>query len=221
MILGILAAASVASTPLLLREALWKVRPTEVDLTRAYPEGPRLQRVGGRAEIECMVSTEGSLDACQVTSETPAGMGFGEAALKLTPRMVLHPEDRAGASVAGRAIRIPIRWAPPPAPPEGRPIDPANVVWVRTATSQDLAQHFPDQAAMERVQGRGTVLCRITPEFTLAACAVTEEEPYGYGFGIAVQTIAAQFKIAPKGKDGSTIMPGDILPLKVRFVLPR
>ncbi|MES2722681.1 MAG: energy transducer TonB [Pseudomonadota bacterium] len=221
MFLEVLAAASVSAAPLALSDALWKVRPTGDDLMLAYPEAPRLQRVAGRAEIECAISVKGALEACQVISETPAGLGFGDAALNLSRKIVLHPQDRTGANTAGRAIRVPVRWVAPPAPPEGRQVDPANIVMVKKATGEDVARYYPERAQRENVEGRASVLCRITQEFTLTACAVTEDEPQGYGFGIAVQFVAQRFQVSPTGKDGSAIRPGDIFPLRIRFVLPR
>ena len=219
MILGILAAASVAAAPPLITQPLWKATPSTLDFLRAYPDKPRRDRIGGRAVVQCGVRTDGGMEGCALVSEEPAGLGFGDAALKLTATMVLHPQTRAGADVAGGTIQVPIRFAAPPAPPEGRRVDQKNIVWTERPTAKDLANHYPTQAMLEGVDGRAVVLCRVTQAFTLTACAVVEEEPYGYAFGIAVQFLMDKFKLSPMGKDGTAIVPGDVVPAAIRFVV--
>lgn len=219
MILGILAAAAVA-TPLPLPSVLWKTKPNIVQLMRAYPEAPRLQRIGGRAELQCDIKADGALDACKVLSESPTGMGFGDAALSLSRTMTLHAQDRTGAEVAGRVLRVPIRWDPPRAPPQGTVIDRTNFTWTRTPSGEDIARVFPDQAQIDNVEGRALVICRAAQDGRLTDCGVEFEEPYGYGFGEAAIALTAVFRVEQKSKGGPP-MPGDaIIRMPIRFVLP-
>ncbi|MBR7617873.1 TonB family protein [Phenylobacterium sp. 20VBR1] len=221
MILGMLAAAAVAGAPTLITQPLWKTTPNLIDFIRAYPEKPRLARIGGRAVVQCGVKADGGLEACAVVSEEPIGLGFGEAALKLAGGMVLHPQTRAGVDVAGGVIQIPIRFAAPPAPPEGRPMDSANVILKKRPTGEDLARYYPTQAMQERVEGLAVAVCRITPQFTLTGCVVSKEEPYGYGFGMALQYLTDTYELSPTGKDGAPITPGDIMSVGVQFRMGR
>lgn len=220
MILSMLAAASVATAPLPLSSALWKSKPTIVQLMRAYPEAPRLQRIGGRVEFECEVKADGALDACRMLSETPTGMGFGEAALELSRTMALHPKDRDGADVAGRVIRVPIRWSPPPAPPEGQLVDAKNFTWSRLPTGVDIARVYPAEAQAENVEGRAVAHCKVAMDGRLTGCAVVSEEPYGYGLGEAVLMLSTVFQVERKTKDGPSIPPESVVRLPIRFVLP-
>ena len=47
---------------------------------------------------------------CHVTSESPAGHGFGDAALKLASKFRMRTRTADGHSVGGGWVTIPMRW---------------------------------------------------------------------------------------------------------------
>jgi TonB family protein len=62
---------------------------------------------GGKATIRCVVAKDARLDACTVLSETPAGAGFGEMALRMSKEMRFR-----GPGTVGGAVEIPITFKP-------------------------------------------------------------------------------------------------------------
>lgn len=100
------AAASAPET--VLQRPHWVQKPTGHDLALVYPKGAAAHGQEGRAFIRCSITAEGRLTACTVPEETPPGMGFGEAALKLAPLFRMEGLSQEGRSVAGGTVMIPI-----------------------------------------------------------------------------------------------------------------
>ena len=76
----------------------------------------------GIATVDCTVQHDGSLKDCNVTSEEPGGLGFGEAALQIAGVMAMNPWTAEGTPVDGARIRLPVRLElPGAASPAAKP----------------------------------------------------------------------------------------------------
>lgn len=85
--------------PAVITSPRWIVRPR--NLARYYPARALDRGMTGQALLDCRVSTQGAL-ACAVVSETPAGWGFGAAALRIAAEHRMAPAMRDGVAVEGR-----------------------------------------------------------------------------------------------------------------------
>lgn len=69
-------------------------------LQAPQPEFPRAaQRAGeesGRVRLECQVAVDGRVRACRIAEEAPAGVGFGEQAVKATLKARVRPRLEDG-----------------------------------------------------------------------------------------------------------------------------
>ena len=84
-------------------------RPNGDDFAREYPWRALNEEVEGRVVLDCRVIAQGKL-ACGVFSQEPAGYGFGEAALRMSPLFRVEAVNGDLASVQGARVRVPIRF---------------------------------------------------------------------------------------------------------------
>jgi protein TonB len=85
----------------------WIRRPN--DLSRYYPQRALRFGVEGDAVLDCLVTTQGAL-RCMVASETPAGWGFGAAALRISHDHEMAPAVQGGVAIQGRyRMRVPFQ----------------------------------------------------------------------------------------------------------------
>ena len=105
----VVAMAQSPATGQTITKPVWIKTPTAHQVEYAYPSAAT--HAGspiGDGTIACDVDADGKLESCFIYKEDPAGLGFGEAALKLAKYFRMEPLDAAGQSVAGGTITIPI-----------------------------------------------------------------------------------------------------------------
>ncbi|HYF23954.1 MAG TPA: hypothetical protein VD929_11205 [Caulobacteraceae bacterium] len=115
----------------------WNKPPSLKRMHRLYPVRARAMDVArGKAELACTPDAEGELD-CRVLDETPGGMFFGDAALKVMSRASVRSVD--GGSPAGRTFAFTLKFGHWPAstlPDKFHPID-AGLKWVKRPEMKD------------------------------------------------------------------------------------
>jgi protein TonB len=68
--------------------------------------------MGGRVELNCSVRSNQTL-SCNVASESPAGLGFGQAALSVAQSYRASPGLSDGSSSTGAEARIVVQFQAP------------------------------------------------------------------------------------------------------------
>jgi TonB family protein len=191
----------------------WRRQPTPQDLLSVFPTKALSEGRPGKATIACFVSLEGALHDCAVASESPAGFGFGAAALALAPQLMFNPATHDGVPVADKVVRIPIDFLPPDAP-TGGVIRRAgshgeemitvlsDVDWSIAPTIAEVDAAFPTAARSNHRGGRATLNCRFRRDGSLGPCDLASSDPENAGFDVAARTLVARFRGPLKLADG-------------------
>jgi TonB family protein len=90
----------------------WRYRPDGDVLAEAYPPAAARDGISGKATVTCVVAPDGLLRDCKLLSEEPAGAGFGQATLSITPHFQMNPAIRDGVPQTS-TVRIPLVWQAP------------------------------------------------------------------------------------------------------------
>lgn len=87
-------------------ELVW-ARPPQPE----FPSKAWDNRVGaGLAYVSCLTTDEGELEACEVESEHPMGVGFGRAGVRAMRRARVETADGSQGRVGGRMITYSVRF---------------------------------------------------------------------------------------------------------------
>ncbi len=103
----------------------WVGVPQVNDMAAVIPEAAKKANVyKARVVLECGVVADGAVDQCQVVSQDPAGLSYGDAAVALSKFFRLAVWTEEGLPVVGGRVRIPLRFDAEP--PQPAPVAKAN-----------------------------------------------------------------------------------------------
>ncbi len=221
MMVALLAAASATAGqgPVVIEQADWLRKPDLAQIQAVWPTKALHKGVSGSAELSCRVNTDGLLQHCAVTSESPQGMGFGAAALLLTPNFEMKPETRNGQPVES-IVHIPIRFPSfGPGSAEGRKqLVVARPIWREAPSFADVAKAYPARA--EGASGFVVLHCQVGRDDRLKDCDTLTVEPRGKGFEHAAEALAGRFRLVGIA-DRNKWAPDAYTSVRIRFVDPK
>lgn len=191
----------------------WVRKPDTEAFARVWPSESYRRGQGGSALVTCKVTIEGTLVDCKVVKETPAGLGFGPAALMLTPSFLMSPQKVDGVPVPGARVTIPINFKLDGARPGmgGRDIKVAAwAPWAAAPGAGDVAAAYPERAKARQVAGHVVLRCGVRVDGGLRSCDTISENPVGAGFAGAARDLSRKFRARLGPEDLKTIRSGDL-----------
>jgi hypothetical protein len=200
-------------------EPQWLERPTAAEYQAVRPTSGPGATISGGARIRCDITADGRLAPCMVEKESPAAMGFGQAALTIAPKYRVATTTRAGAPIVDGFLRVTFDWRAPPAPPPEGARFVTDPVWVSSPTPDRAAKLYPDRAMRMEQTGWAVVQCAIAADGRLAQCAVIDEYPLDMGFADAALRLTAFYQAASKDAVGAPVA-GALVRIPMNFNLP-
>jgi len=203
-------AATLAAAPTITESSTppstgMSTQQADIAVMDYYPAAARIAGIEGWAKVKCLPPEYSS---CSVVSESPAGSGFGQAALALMTHWdsKRRPHTRPTAPTQLKPPAITYRFSFSLKPPLilPNPLRPVMVItnpdWARKPDGALMV--WPAAAYRAHVNGSVVLQCIVTEEGRLKPCAVVQENPSGWGFGDAALSFAATFSMRPQMIDG-------------------
>ena len=187
--------------------ATWLRKPEPEDLLAVWPSAAMAKGITGKAVIECTVNRLGALTDCRLISESPAGMGFGAAALAMTPQFLMKPATVDGTPVDGEIVRIPLNFATPPRGmvPVERGTKAISIrIWTSAPSVSQVVAVYPAPARKADVTGRVTIACTIGDAGRLKSCDEVTSNPRNVGLFAAANSLSKYFVAPTEIEGGST-----------------
>ncbi len=159
----------------------------------AWPRAARFSGVEGWATLWCTVTVEGRTTACTLGQESQAGLGFGEAALKLAPLYRFTPGRKADAPAA-MSIPFIVSFV---CDARCRPFEGEGSTsgdWIAVPTPAQVQAAYPAAAKAGGLTGAARLACTSTRSGDLQDCRVLAQAPADEGFGAAALALTDRFK---------------------------
>lgn len=174
MIAAFLAASTAgASSPAnLIKDPDWASLPSDYEIEYVYPERAGREAVIGRVVMICIATAEGRMQDCSIESADPEGYEFEAATLRSAHLFILKPTTKSGEPVAGRPVRVALRFVM-----KRKPLRPVALL------------------VPGKVNARVTLDCRMTPAGRFEQCQVLDETPEGQGFGEAALIVPGKLVV--------------------------
>jgi hypothetical protein len=188
-----------------------------------YPPAARAAGVEGQATVKCSRTAHLAMTGCTLVSETPAGQGFGAAALAMAAQSKDNPKLalREVANLAPQETTLRFTLHPPAITPDITLMAHvlANPSIVTKPTNAQIQAAYPSRALDDQVQGGAIIDCVVSEKGALQECRVAAETPVGYGFGQAAADLAGDFVMKPGELDGEPV-GGRPVRISVGFTSP-
>ena len=132
-------------------------RPSGEETADVYPAEAQRRNLGGKATVECEIARSQRLVNCVVTEETPKGLGFGTALMKVAALYRVAPPTYDDKIVDGARFTIPMTFVmgPPAESPRREPVKQLPEVEAEGASMAPVEPPDKQETPEERLKRLG------------------------------------------------------------------
>jgi TonB family protein len=179
----------------------WLRKPTYDQMMAVYPRAAGQKGADGRAVIKCTVNLEGLLRDCTVAEETPAGLGFGPAAIVLAPTFLMKPAMRNGQPVEA-SVTVPINFKSNGAftPSNSEPVTiVSQTIWARTPKTAEILALIDKKVGDKFADGKVVFQCDLNSRTGhMSGCEVANASPGMAQFTGVARALVPKFEVSPE-----------------------
>jgi TonB family protein len=174
------------------------------EFVAVWPAGAYNTRADGKVMLSCKINVHGLAEWCGIKTESPAGKGFGAAALQMRPTFKLKPATGADGPMEA-IMNIAVKFKAPDPQFDSNvnflsnrmPMNAVTMlsrpVWAAAPSFADLAAAYPASAGNE--EGYVVAHCQVLSSGDLKNCQMVKEFPAKKGFAHAAMGIVHRFKV--------------------------
>ena len=144
-------------------------------------------------------------------------MGFGGAAIALTPQLLMKPATANGVPVPSK-IGIPVEFPnfmPPDAAMQTSAVA-TGVRWTQAPSFDEVVAAYPAKAREKGVTGRATLVCSFADDGRLKNCSTLTQTPASAGFAAAAKKLTPLF-VGPTERPDGKPMKGVLVQIPFTF----
>jgi TonB family protein len=210
---AVLASAAPAMAQDVVTNPSWRTKPSGSEIARYYPDDAIDRSISGTATISCEVLATGRLEACDIVSEQPYGLGFGKAAVGMMIRSArFNPKTVNGKPVGGATVRIPLRFIAPTIGTRYIIFDP---IWESAPSFEEVAAAWP--TGSDHDEGIAVLRCSMRANGNLADCTVAGQT--NSDFTAAAKSLKDRFRVRLTEQEGIKYADSDVT-VSFRFINP-
>jgi TonB family protein len=175
----------------------WLKKPSFREMELALPRGVVAQGVTGSAVIKCVINKQGLAQGCSLKSETPLGVGFGTAAMALTPTFLFKPATRNGQPVDAE-ITIPLAFGADDASRLPDSFIVPTPSWSKTPNAAAVMAQLDQKVGDKFADGKVVFMCSLNKTTAkLENCKVVNASNNMAQFKDVGQVLADTFQASP------------------------
>ena len=195
-----------------VEEPDWRRKPDGEDMIKYYPDTVTDRRISGSVVLDCKITAFGIVDSCVIEQESPYGLGFGEASIKLLKdRGAFTPMRINGKAVEGQ-VSVPFTIMSPTLGADYVIFQP---LFTKTPSFEDMLKAWPEGSdAAEQVV---VLRCSLRASGSVSECISAGKAPGE--FVEAAKSLKGRFEARLTDKERLIYADSDIL-ISLRFINP-